>query len=257
MCWRTGISRRSGARRWPATDIDDFAAVRAEFTAAGLDIPSVSATYNVIHPDRELRAQQTAQAVRLITHAAELGADVVTLCTGTRDPQNMWRAHPDNQTAQAWTDLRATLDVLLDAARDAGVQLGVEPEFANVVADAPTAARLLEQLGVDAPIGIILDPANLLTPATIDRQEQILTEAIDLLGPRIVGAQAKDVVEAGYSAAGAGLMDYHVVFAQLNRVVPVPLIVQDADETDAARVRTDLLRWHDETQSATRRGTRP
>ena len=131
-------------------DIDDFAAVRSEFTAAGLDIPSVSATYNVIHPDRELRAQQTAQAVRLITHAAELGADVVTLCTGTRDPQNMWRAHPDNQTAQAWTDLRATLDVLLDAARDAGVQLGVEPEFANVVADAPTAARLLEQLGVDA-----------------------------------------------------------------------------------------------------------
>ena len=75
---------------------------------------------------------------------------MVTLCTGTRDPQNMWRAHPDNQTAQAWTDLRATLDVLLDAARDAGVQLGVEPEFANVVADAPTAARLLEQLGVDA-----------------------------------------------------------------------------------------------------------
>jgi hypothetical protein len=52
-------------------------------------------------------------------------------------------------------------------------------------------------------------------------------------------------------------MDYHVVYAQLNRVAPVPLIVQDANETDAARVRTDLLRWHDETHSATPRGTQP
>ena len=94
-------------------------------------------------------------------------------------------------------------------------------------------------------------------PGHIQRQEQILSQAIDLLGPRIIGAQAKDVVESGYSARHAGLMDYHVVFAQLNRVAPVPLIVQDANETDAARVRTDLLRWHDETHSATPRGTQP
>jgi hypothetical protein len=40
-----------------------------------------------------------------------------------------------------------------------------------------------------------------------------------------------------------GLMDYHVVFAQLERVVPVPLIVQGAEESDATRVRKDLLRW--------------
>jgi sugar phosphate isomerase/epimerase len=223
-----------------------FDAVRRDFDMAGLSIPSVSATFNVIHPDADLRATQTRDAVRLIGRIPELGADVATLCTGTRDPDDMWRSHPENTTSQAWTDLRHSLDVLLEAARDAGIRLGVEPEPGNVIRDAPTAARLFGQIGADAPLGIIFDPANLLSPATIEDQEQILTQAIDLLGPFIIGAQAKDVVESGYAAAGAGLMDYHLVFTQLDRIAPVPLIVQDAEENDADRVRVDLLRWHDE-----------
>jgi sugar phosphate isomerase/epimerase len=221
-----------------------FDEVSAAFTAAGLGIPSVSGTFNTIDPDADRRAELTRRAVRLIGLAPLLGAEVVTLCTGTRDPANMWRAHPDNTSAQAWRDLLATLEPLLAAAADAGVLLGIEPEAANVVRDAPTAARLLAELGADAPVGIVFDPANLLAPATVHRQEAILTEAVDLLGPRIVGVQAKDVVEGGYSAAGAGAMDYPLVFRLLDRIGPVPVIVQDAVETDAARVRTDLLCWH-------------
>ncbi|MBM2618611.1 sugar phosphate isomerase/epimerase [Actinoplanes sp. LDG1-06] len=224
-------------------DIDRFGEVHRSFDAAGIGIPSVSGTFNVIHPDVELRERQTAEAVRLIGLVPLLGADVVTLCTGTRDPENMWRAHPGNTDPDAWTDLRKTLDPLLEAAESAGVRLGVEPEPGNVIRDAPTAARLLAELGDDAPVGIVLDPANLLTPQTVSRQNEILGEAVDLLGDRVVGAQAKDVVTAGYSAAGAGLMNYPAVLAQLNRIAPVPLIVQDASEADAPRVRADLLRW--------------
>ena len=61
----------------------------------------------------------------------------------------------------------------------------------------------------------------------------------------VISVQAKDVVVSGYSAAGAGLMDYSGVFRQLARLAPVPVIVQDAHEGDAARVRDDL-RWYDE-----------
>lgn len=228
----------------------EFAEVRTAFDAAGIVIPSVSATFNMIHPDQDLRARQTAAAVRLIGLSGLLLDDrplgsklVITLCTGTREPDNMWRAHPDNTTAAAWSDMLATLETLLEAAGNAGVLLGVEPEHANVIHDAPTAAKLLIELGSDAPIGIVLDPANLLTPDTIVRQDAILGEAVDLLGAKVVGVQAKDVVASGYSAPGAGLMNYPAVFAQLRRIVPVPIIVQDADEHDAARVFADLLRW--------------
>jgi len=231
-----------------AADVDDdaFASVRRAFDVAGLGIPSVSGTFNAAHPDADVRASQVARAVRLVSLVPELGADVVTVCTGTRDPENMWRAHPDNAGRSAWADLRRSLDPLLEAARDAGVRLGVEPEPANVVRDAPAAARLLDELGPDAPLGIVLDPANLLTPGTVDRQHEILDEAITLLGARIVGVQAKDVVASGYSAAGAGLMDYPGVFTALAPVAPVPVVVQDAAEGDAARVHADLLRWYAE-----------
>ena len=217
-----------------ADDLPDtaFADVRAAFDAVGIGIPSISATYNVIGPDLERRAAETARAARLIRRARGLLGDLeaVTLCSGTRDPENIWRAHPDNARPEAWHDLRATLDVLLDAASDGGVVLGIEPEPGNVVRDAPTAARLLDELGADAPVGIIFDPANLLSPETMSQQAEILTEAVDLLGPRIVGVQLKDF----------DVMDYQLVFRLLERIAPVPLIVQDVTEAGAGQVRRDL-----------------
>jgi len=63
----------------------------------------------------------------------------------------MWRAHPGNLASDAWTDLRRTLDALLEAAHEAGVRLGIEPEPGNVVRDARTAARLLAELATTRP----------------------------------------------------------------------------------------------------------
>ena len=233
-----------------ADDLPDaaYAEVRAAFDAVGIGIPSISATYNVIGLDTDRRSAETARAARLIRRVSSLlGAEAVTLCTGTRDPENIWRAHPDNATPEAWNDLRATLDVLMEAASDGGGVLGIEPEPGNVVCDAATAARLLDELGHDAPVGIIFDPANLLSPETVSRQTQILTEAVDALGSRIVGVQLKDLTEDGKSvAAGTGLMDYRLVFQLLERIAPVPLVVQDAAEADAAEVRRDLIRRHGE-----------
>jgi sugar phosphate isomerase/epimerase len=231
-----------------AADVEEaqFAAVRTAFDSAGLGIPSVSGTFNMIHPDADLRALQIEQAVRLIGLVPQLGARVVTLCTGSRDPDNMWRSHSGNTDPSAWSDLRQSFDPLLEAAREAGIQLGVEPEFGNVVRDARAARRLLDEVGLDAPIGIVLDPANLLTPDTVDQQNKIIGEAIDLLGGRVIGVHAKDVVASGYAAPGAGLMNYPAMFAQLAHIGPVPVIVQDTSEQDAAQVRAELVRWFDQ-----------
>jgi sugar phosphate isomerase/epimerase len=230
---------------------ETFGRVRQSFDALGIGIPSVSVTYNVVHPDRDLRRRETTAAVELIALVPSLGAGVATVCTGTRDPANMWRGHPGNVDDGAWRDLRETLDVLLAAADGAGVRLGIEPERGNVVRDARAAARLLRELGPDAPIGIVFDPANLLAPASIPEQERILTEAVDLLGDRIVLVHAKDVVESGSAAAGTGALEYDLVFRLLDELAPVPVIAQDVGEADASRVHADLLRWaHEATASA-------
>jgi hypothetical protein len=62
--------------------------------------------------------------------------------------------------------------------------------------------------------------------------------AIDLLGHRIIGAHAKDIA----AAAGREQLDYHLVFRLLARVPAVPVIVQDVEGSDAARVHDELVR---------------
>jgi sugar phosphate isomerase/epimerase len=221
----------------------DFGAIRRAFEARGIGIWGLSASYNMIHPDPVVREAQTAAAIALIGRAAELGVTAVTLCTGSRDPDDMWHRHPGNGEPAAWHDLRASLDRLLPAAAAAGVRLGIEPEPGNVISDAARAGRLLDELGGDAGrCGIIFDPANLVTVDTAGQQADILAEAAGLLAGSIFCVHAKDVVGSGYAAAGTGKLDYGLVFRLLAGMAGrTPLIVQDAAEDDVARVRDFLL----------------
>jgi sugar phosphate isomerase/epimerase len=220
----------------------DLRAVRDAFAEQGIVIWGVSVTYNTIHPDAGVRHRLTEDACRLIARVPELGAQFATLCSGTRDGDNMWRGHPANGDSSARRDLRTTIDRLLEAAAAAGVRLGIEPEPANVICDARAAASLLRDLGPDAEhVVIVLDPANLIDAATATSQRDVLGEAFEMLGPNIACLHAKDVVASGFVAAGTGLLDYDLIFelrSELPR--PVPVVVQDVAEHDARRVR-DML----------------
>lgn len=228
----------------PVGSAIDFAGIRSTFDAHGVRIWGLSCTYNLVHPDIAQRAEYTTRAQWVIGQAPALGAEVVTLCSGTWDTEDMWRAHPANSSEKAWAELRAGLEKLLPAAEGAGVRLGIEPEPGNIVADADRAARLLADLGQDAKfIGIVLDPANLVTPATAFGQDRTLRRAFTLLGADAVAVHAKDVAPAGaYAAAGLGQLDYDLVF-ELHAALPapVPVIIQDSAEADVARTKDFLL----------------
>jgi sugar phosphate isomerase/epimerase len=133
---------------------------------------------------------------------------------------------------------------LLPAAEGAGVRLGIEPEPGNIVSDAGRASDLLAELGDDARlIGIVLDAANLVTPATAFDQDRILRHAFSVLGAETVCLHAKDVVDTGaYAAAGLGHLDYDLVFdLHAALPVPVPVVIQDSAEDDVPRTRQFLL----------------
>jgi sugar phosphate isomerase/epimerase len=220
-------------------------AIGEEFERRDLVMVGVSATYNMIHPDAERRAAETARAQRIIELCPALGTELATLCTGTRDPDDMWRFHPANEDPDAWRDLLATLGLLLEVAGSASVSLGIEPETANVVSSAARARYLLDEMGSER-LRIVLDPANLLTAGTADRQEEILTEAFDLFTPNLIQVHAKDVVEGGHVAAGLGLLDYDLYFRLLSRHdVKVPMIMHELAEEDVERAHAFVSRHRD------------
>ena len=183
---------------------------RRQISARGIDVVSLSATYNMIHPDPAARSQGMRRLEVLASHAAELGTNLLTLCTGTRNPDNMWGDHPLNGSPEAWSDLLAAMEQALALAEQHDVRLGIEPEVSNVVSSPAKARQLLDTMRSDR-ITIVMDGANVFPRGTIHRQREILDEAFDLLGDHMALAHAKDLSrdgEAGHEAAGTGLLDY-------------------------------------------------
>lgn len=174
----------------------------------GIEIAAVSGTYNMIHPDRAVREAGHRKLAALAARCADLSTGLITLCTGTRDPLDQWKAHPDNDTRDAWRDLLEAMGAALDIADRYNVELGIEPELANVVNSAEKTCRLIAEL--QSPrIRVVLDPANLFERAAVDEQRTIVSSAIDLLGDRIVMAHAKDRNPDGsFATAGHGVLDY-------------------------------------------------
>src|SRR6478735_6416758 len=94
------------------------AAIRRALAARGIRMAAVSGTFNMIHPDLRQRRDGLAGLRTLIAACADLGTSVITLSTGTRNPENMWRTHPDNDTPAAWRDLLAALGEVLPSAEE-------------------------------------------------------------------------------------------------------------------------------------------
>ncbi len=184
--------------------------IRAAADKRGITLAAVSGTFNMIHPDPAKR-RAGLERLRVLAGACDrLGAPVVTLCTGTRDPDDMWRRHPDNDSAAAWRDLLESLRAAVKIAEAVGVTVAFEPEVANVVDTARKARRLLDEIG-SPRLKVVMDGANLFCAGDLARMGDVLNEAFALLGPDVVLAHAKDLThdgEAGHAAAGTGRLDY-------------------------------------------------
>jgi len=101
----------AGLRTLPDVIPDAVAAAVREVAAArGVSIAAVEGTFNMAHPDPAHRADGLRRLDVLAAACSSLGTSMITLCTGTRDPDNMWRRHPDNTSPEAWQDMRATLE---------------------------------------------------------------------------------------------------------------------------------------------------
>ena len=183
-------------------------------------IAAVSGTFNMIHPDAAKRREGLRLLEVLAAACARLDTKVITLCTGTRDPEDMWRRHPDNDRPEAWRDLHVTLTKALTIADKHGVTLGIEPETGNVVDSARSARRLLDEFK-SPRLKIVMDAANLFHPGDLPRMTEILEEAFDLLGKDLVLVHAKALAPEGRSGSlspGEDALDWELYFNLLKKV---------------------------------------
>jgi sugar phosphate isomerase/epimerase len=202
-----------------------------------LAIAAVSGTFNLIHPNAK-RRRDGLRKLGIIAAACEpLGATLVTLCTGTRDLENMWRQHPDNDSPEAWRDLTVTITKALTIADKHNITLGVEPETGNVVSSARHARLLLDEMK-SPRLKVIMDAANLFHPGDLPRMKEILEDAFDLLGGDIALVHAKELGPDGHAgglALGTGALDWDRYLSLLRSAkFDGPLIMHGFEERDVA-----------------------
>jgi sugar phosphate isomerase/epimerase len=232
----------SGLPALPSEISDEAAeAVYAASIKTGVAIAALSATYNMIDPNLSKREEGRRSFAVIAASARRMGANLLTVCTGSRDPHNQWRYHPDNSGAEAWQEMCKEFQLLLPIADKHDVMLGVEPELGNVVSSAQRARKLVDTLGSER-IRIVLDPANLFEIESAERRKMLIEDAIALLKDRISLAHAKDrLVDGRFATAGTGVLDYRHFLTVLQRSgFRGPLITHSLKADEAERVAAFL-----------------
>ncbi len=224
------------------------AEIREAFARYDLTMCGVSGTFNAIFPDKSVRAELTRRACLLIEHCQKLGTNLVSLCTGTCDANDMWKGHAANQDTEAWNNLCDTLETLLVVASRHGIYLGIEPERSNVINSAAQARRLLDQFR-SGYLKIILDAANLFDDRNRVPMKAVLDEAFDLLGPDIIMAHAKEIVPQHDRSRtpGSGFLDWDYYLEKLIQSgFRGPLVIHNLNEvvvpTGISFLETNLAR---------------
>lgn len=193
-----------------AIDPADVTRIRQAFESRGITMNAAAGHFNMVHPDPAVR-QAGLQSLRVIAGAcAGFGTSLITLCTGTRNPDNMWRPHPENQSPEAWRDLVASLETAIAIADEYDLTLAFEPEVNNVIDSPQRARRIIDEMG-SARLKVVIDGANIFHKGELPHMTRVLTEAFELVGKDIALAHAKDLDhdgDAGHLAAGTGLLDF-------------------------------------------------
>lgn len=199
----------SGLSSLPEEISDEAAAdVAAASKQTGVAISAISATYNMAHPSSAVRKAGRKSFAVIAAKAKAMGSNLLTLCTGSRDPNDQWRNHPHNATSDAWGDMVQEFGHLIAIAEQEDIYLGIEPELGNVVSTPAKALALIKEMQ-SKRLRIVFDAANLFEHAQVADVRRQIEQGVDRLSGHIALAHAKDRNAKGAPVApGKGIIDF-------------------------------------------------
>lgn len=183
---------------------------RRDFEEAGMECAVLGCYLNLADPDSERRARTQEIYKAHLRFAAMTGAQVVGTETYA-NPESVF-AEPAPQSEEAFRLFMDSLRPVVRFAEESGAVLAVEPVWYHIISTPERAARMLEELSSDH-LQIILDAVNLISPETACRADDVVRNAISLLGDRVRVLHMKDFTlqpdgKMDACACGLGSMQY-------------------------------------------------
>lgn len=159
------------------------------FDKYALDVAVLGCYLNLANPDPEkLRAIQDKYMAN-IRFASHLGVGVVGTETGAPNLEYKFEeACWNEESLQIFIN---NLRPVVKYAEQMGVLMAIEPVVRHIVCNPKRARRVLDE--INSPnLRIILDPVNLLEIYNYEKQDEILDEAVELLGKDVAVLHVKD-----------------------------------------------------------------
>jgi sugar phosphate isomerase/epimerase len=224
--------------------------IRSAFDEAGLEMVAISGTFNPLTNDPARREDDLRRLDILASACPRFSTNLITLCSGTLDQQDMWRHHPGNTSREAWSNMVAMMRRIAKIAEARDVVMAFEPETGNVVDSAQKARQLLDEIG-SPRLRVVLDPANLFSPENVARRDEVVLEAFALLAPDISLLHGKDILPdgSGTTVPGLGILDYQTIFELIHRYgIDVPFILHGMREDQVMQSIAYIKQQHSSTR---------
>ena len=218
--------------------------VRTDFDEAGLECAVLGCYLNLADPNPERRARTQEIYKAHLRCAAKIGARVGGTETYA-NPESVF-AEPAPQSEEAFRLFMDSLRPVVRCAEECGAVLAVEPVWYHIISTPERAVRMLEELP-SGHLQIILDAVNLISPENAGRAEDIIRNAVSLLGDRVRILHMKDFTvtpdgKMDACACGRGSMRYGQLLSfAAERDLPMTLENTVPENAEEARLHLERI----------------
>ncbi|WP_144941821.1 sugar phosphate isomerase/epimerase [Paenibacillus sp. 32O-W] len=165
--------------------------IAEHFDRQGIRIGVLGCYINPIHPDPEIRREEIRRFKEHLRLARDFGTSIVATETGDHDTFRY--QDPERYLEIGWTVLKESITELAEEAEKWGVTVGLEPVCVHTLSSADHMKRILEEIP-SSTLGVVFDPCNLLDHRNFASREEVVRQALQTFGERIVLAHLRDAV---------------------------------------------------------------
>ncbi|NLX77194.1 MAG: sugar phosphate isomerase/epimerase [Clostridiaceae bacterium] len=204
--------------------------IREAFYKENVLISVLGCYINPVHPDEKARREQLDRFKEHIRFARDFGCSIVATETGSLDHD--WSYTPENNTPKAFKMIVESVAELVREAEKFGVIVCIEGVTTHTVSTPKIMKKVLDEIDSNN-LQVLFDPVNLLDANNAGSQREMISEAFELFGDRILIIHAKDfIIENGVKKGvpiGKGMLDYPFFIKLVKERKPgIEILIEDS-----------------------------
>lgn len=207
-----------------------------EFGQQNVQVALLSCYSNLIHPDPHEREKILQKFERYLFHARYFGASMVASETGSVIPTLGYSE--ENFTDEVFDELVTVVQRLVKSGERYQTMVGIEAGLNHPLFSNDRIQELIASVPSDF-LGIVYDPTNLITPETASKQVEIVAEAFEKFGERIVCLHLKDyVIEEDRIVSvplGEGIIPYQAILQIVDQYKPYCYVVLEGTKDEGIK----------------------